>query len=440
MSDVVIRVENLSKEYRLGVLNYGSLSRDLQSYWAKLRGKEDPNTKVNSSTSEQLKYMTEKILALHDVSFDVKQGEIVGIIGPNGAGKSTLLKIISRVTAPTKGTVKIKGRVASLLEVGTGFHPELTGQENVYLNGTILGMSKKEIDAKFDDIVAFAEVENFIDTPVKRYSSGMFVRLAFAVAAHLEPEILIVDEVLAVGDLKFRKKCLGKMKDISESSGRTILFVSHDMPSIRNICTCGMLLDKGKLVYSGSALDTVKEYLRRAEIVSNTALRWVPPEKNYPFADVVKINRFYIIDENGEIPSSRLFNSKRYDVVIEADLIQSDPRLIFIVAYYDESHTILFATDVYDTGELDFSKIKPGKIKLSVPVPVDILGNRVYEIELICALHHTGWVLPPNNESKIKFDFFRDSDMNPYSSDTRLGSLAPVLKWKISNNADGGIN
>ncbi|MCD4844214.1 MAG: ABC transporter ATP-binding protein, partial [Methanosarcinales archaeon] len=216
MSEVVIRVENLYKEYRLGTISHGTLYRDLQSWWANLRGKEDPNSLLSSSYSEKAADNNKHFYALEDISFDVKQGEIVGIIGRNGAGKSTLLKVLSKVTAPTKGSVKIKGRVASLLEVGTGFHSELTGRENIYLNGTILGMNRKEIGAKFEEIVDFAELEEFVDTPVKRYSSGMYVRLAFAVAAYLEPEILLVDEVLAVGDAAFQKKCLGKMGEVAE--------------------------------------------------------------------------------------------------------------------------------------------------------------------------------------------------------------------------------
>jgi len=227
MSNTVIRVENLSKQYRLGTLNHGTLYRDLQSWWARKRGREDPNSRIGTSDHSQSNNDT--FWALKDVSFSVEKGEVVGIIGRNGAGKSTLLKILSRVTAPTTGEVKVKGRIASLLEVGTGFHPELTGRENIYLNGSILGMKKREIDAKFDEIVKFAEIEKFLDTPVKRYSSGMYVRLAFAVAAHLEPEILIIDEVLAVGDAAFQKKCLGKMKDVSTKEGRTVLFVSHNM-------------------------------------------------------------------------------------------------------------------------------------------------------------------------------------------------------------------
>jgi lipopolysaccharide transport system ATP-binding protein len=236
----VISVENVSKRYRLGLIGGGTLSADLERWWARVRGKPDPLLKACPERKRRIgqedhsNRQGEYIWALRDVSFEVQQGEVLGIIGRNGAGKSTLLKILSRVTAPISGQVKVKGRVASLLEVGTGFHPELTGRENIYLNGAILGMKKAEIDRKFDEIVAFAEIEKFMDTPVKRYSSGMYVRLAFAVAAHLEPEILLVDEVLAVGDAAFQKKCLGKMGDVARE-GRTVLFVSHNMGVIREI-------------------------------------------------------------------------------------------------------------------------------------------------------------------------------------------------------------
>lgn len=256
MSDTVISVENLSKDYRLGTISHGTLYRDLQSWTARILGKEDPNSKLTSTGAKQ---PNGHFKALDDVSFDVQQGDVLGIIGRNGAGKSTLLKIISRVTAPTRGEVKIKGRVASLLEVGTGFHPELTGRENVFLNGAILGMSKAEIFRKFDEIVDFAEVEKFIDTPVKRYSSGMYVRLAFAVAAHLEPEILVVDEVLAVGDTQFQKKCLGKMGEVGKE-GRTILFVSHNMEAVSALCTKSLVLHGGQIVYQGNVPAAINAY------------------------------------------------------------------------------------------------------------------------------------------------------------------------------------
>jgi lipopolysaccharide transport system ATP-binding protein len=254
----VISVENLSKTYRLGQIGTGTFSRDLEAWWAKLRGKPNPFLKIGQADHGNRD--GEELWALRDVSFKVEQGEVLGIIGRNGAGKSTLLKILSRVTAPTSGKIKVRGRIASLLEVGTGFHPELTGRENIYLNGAILGMSKQEVTRKFDEIVDFSEVEKFIDTPVKRYSSGMYVRLAFAVAAHLEPEILVVDEVLAVGDAEFQKKCLGKMGDVAKE-GRTVLFVSHNMAAVESLCRRVLLIKAGQIQENGPVSDVIGTYL-----------------------------------------------------------------------------------------------------------------------------------------------------------------------------------
>ena len=258
MSETAIKFEHISKEYRLGAIGGGTLRGDLQSWWAKVRGKEDPNVRlddVGKSAKGNARF-----LALDDVSFDVKKGEALGIIGHNGAGKSTLLKLLSRVTAPSKGTISYNGRIASMLEVGTGFHPELTGRENVYMNGAILGMTKAEISRKFDEIVSFAEMEKFIDTPVKRYSSGMYVKLAFAVAAHLDSEIMVMDEVLAVGDMKFQQKCLGKMGDAANSEGSTGLYVSHNMNTIRQLCSRCVVLNHGKLIYDGDVETAIGIY------------------------------------------------------------------------------------------------------------------------------------------------------------------------------------
>ncbi|MEW6404749.1 MAG: ABC transporter ATP-binding protein [Chloroflexota bacterium] len=256
----VISVENLSKSYRLGQIGTGTFAHDLNVWWAKLRGKPNPLLKIGQADHGNRD--GEEVWALKDVSFKVEQGEVLGIIGKNGAGKSTLLKILSRVTAPTSGEVKVRGRIASLLEVGTGFHPELTGRENVYLNGAILGMTHQEVTRKFDEIVNFAEVEKYIDTPVKRYSSGMYVRLAFAVAAHLDPEILVVDEVLAVGDAEFQKKCLGKMGQVA-GEGRTVLFVSHNMASIATLCSQVLVVDKGEIYFRGDADVGIQRYLAK---------------------------------------------------------------------------------------------------------------------------------------------------------------------------------
>lgn len=260
MSNVAIKVEDLGKLYRLGEIGTGTISHDLNRAWARLRGKEDPFAKIGESNDRTTKGNSDFVWSLKDLNFEVKQGEVLGIIGRNGAGKSTLLKVLSKVTAPTTGRIRVRGRIASLLEVGTGFHPELTGRENIFLNGAILGMTKSEIRSKFDEIVDFSGVERYIDTPVKRYSSGMYVRLAFAVAAFLEPEILIVDEVLAVGDAEFQKKCLGRMKDVSVNDGRTVLFVSHNMAAVKSLCTQGMVMKNGQMLVQTSVEDAIASY------------------------------------------------------------------------------------------------------------------------------------------------------------------------------------
>ena len=267
MSKLAIKAENVTKQYRLGAIGGGTLKGDLQSFMARVRGKEDPNTKIGESS---VYAKNEKFLALNDVSFEVEQGDIVGIIGHNGAGKSTLLKLLSRVTAPTSGTISLNGRIASMLEVGTGFHPELTGRENVYMNGAILGMTKAEITRKFDEIVEFAEMGKFIDTPVKRYSSGMYVKLAFAVAAHLDSEILVMDEVLAVGDMKFQDKCLGKMSDVSKSEGRTVLYVSHNMSTVKRLCKRTMVLERGQKIFEGGVNEGIAIYSKAGEVKKET--------------------------------------------------------------------------------------------------------------------------------------------------------------------------
>ena len=255
--ELALKVDNVKKKYRLGVIGGGTLQGDLQSWWARIRGKEDPNSKIGDDPTAK----NGTFMALKGINFEVKKGERLGIIGGNGAGKSTTLKILSRVTAPTEGTVYINGRISSMLEVGTGFHPELTGRENIYLNGAILGMSKEEVDRKMEDIIEFSECRQFIDTPVKRYSSGMYVKLAFSVAAHLDSEILIMDEVLAVGDMKFQQKCLKKMREVADNEGRTVLYVSHNMNTIRQLCDRCIVLEKGKIIFNGGVEEAIEIYL-----------------------------------------------------------------------------------------------------------------------------------------------------------------------------------
>ena len=289
MEEIAIKIEHVSKEYRLGAIGGGTLQGDLQSWWARVRGKEDPNSKIGSDTTLKI---GQRFLALDDISFQVKKGEAVGIIGHNGAGKSTLLKLLSRVTAPTAGTISYNGRIASMLEVGTGFHPELTGRENVYMNGAILGMTKAEIDKKFDQIVEFAEMEKFIDTPVKRYSSGMYVKLAFSVAAHLDSEIMVMDEVLAVGDMKFQQKCLGRMGDAANSEGRTVLYVSHNMNTIRQLCKRCIVMDHGRIIFDGDTETAISIYMQNnAEMKLSYDCTWKRPYNDLD--DRMKIEKIH---------------------------------------------------------------------------------------------------------------------------------------------------
>jgi lipopolysaccharide transport system ATP-binding protein len=269
MKDIILKAENISKQYRLGQVGTGTLSHDLNRWWHQVRGKENPYLKIGDTNDRSTKGESDYVWALQDINFEVERGEVLGIIGKNGAGKSTLLKILSKVTAPTTGSIKSRGRIASLLEVGTGFNPELTGKENIFLNGAILGMTKKEIASKIDEIIEFSGCERYIDTPVKRYSSGMTVRLAFAVAAFLEPEILVIDEVLAVGDAEFQKKAIGKMQDISREGGRTVLFVSHNMAAVKSLCTRGIVLENGKVAFDGNIEESLSVYQKSSDNLSN---------------------------------------------------------------------------------------------------------------------------------------------------------------------------
>src|SRR6266540_2263126 len=338
MSDTVIQIENLWKEYRLGAISHQTLTRDLQSWWAGVRGKEDPNSQIISGQSQENDQLRKEdcFWALQDVSFEVERGDILGIIGRNGAGKSTLLKILSQVTAPSKGEIRYKGRMASLLEVGTGFHPELTGHENIYLNGAILGMSRAEIRKKIDEIVAFAEVDKFLHTPVKRYSSGMYVRLAFAVAAHLEPEILIVDEVLAVGDAMFQKKCLGKMGDVAKE-GRTVLFVSHNVASINRLCTRAVWLQNGRVMRSGAPTEIIGNYL--AQGTNNS------PQALFDRRSNAKIQyRSVCVRDNKGSVSQYIPDNQEFEIEFEVEAYEATPEIYFgIILQNSEGINVLFA-------------------------------------------------------------------------------------------------
>ena len=297
VKNIILKAENVSKQYRLGLVGTGTLSHDLNRWWCKIWGKENPYLKIGDTNNRATKGISDYVWALQDINFEVKRGEVLGIIGKNGAGKSTLLKILSKVTAPTTGSIKCDGRIASLLEVGTGFNPELTGRENIFLNGAILGMTKKEISSKLDEIIEFSGCERYIDTPTKRYSSGMTVRLAFAVAAFLEPEILVIDEVLAVGDAEFQKKAIGKMQAISREGGRTVLFVSHNMAAVKSLCTRGIVLENGRVVFDGAVDESIDYY---TEIFSKTFL-------NLPLhiEHSNRINDFYFqIEVNDKVVNS----------------------------------------------------------------------------------------------------------------------------------------
>jgi lipopolysaccharide transport system ATP-binding protein len=318
---LVLSIENISKQYRLGQLGTGTISHDLNRFWARVRGKEDPYLKVGDVNDRSKAGASDYVWSLRDINFTVNKGDVVGIIGKNGAGKSTLLKILSQVTTPTTGRVKVKGRIAALLEVGTGFHPELTGRENIFLNGAILGMTKLEIKSKLDEIVDFSGVAKYLDTPVKRYSSGMMVRLGFAVAAYLEPEILIVDEVLAVGDAEFQEKCLGKMKDVS-GQGRTVLFVSHNMASIKALCNRGILLNNGMVQMDDSVSNVLSSYqgMVKFESVVYPARDLKPVYKVNAW-----INKLWLEDKKGElnnvfITGSELLINAEYDSAFNSDI------------------------------------------------------------------------------------------------------------------------
>jgi len=301
MSNIILKIENLSKQYRLGLVGTGTMGDDLKRWWYNVRGKEDPFLKIGDVNNRATKGTSNYVWALKDINFEVQQGEVLGIIGKNGAGKSTLLKILSKITSPTTGSIKSKGRVASLLEVGTGFHGEMTGRENIFLNGAILGMTKKEITDKLDEIIEFSGCERYIDTPVKRYSSGMTVRLAFAVAAFLEPDILIIDEVLAVGDAEFQKKAIGKMQEISAGGGRTVLFVSHNMAAVKSLCTRGIVLENGGIVFDGETDEAVNYYLNSNFDKSEAILLYRQDRKGLGKFKIEKIKKINKLGQESEV-------------------------------------------------------------------------------------------------------------------------------------------
>lgn len=380
MNKIVISTEHLGKRYELGIIGATSLQRDLNRWWARKRGKQDPYLKIGQ---EFLKKQTgEFIWALDDVNLEVKQGEALGIIGHNGAGKSTLLKILSQVTAPTTGKVKVKGRIGSLLEVGTGFHPELTGRENVFLNGAILGMTRAEVERKFDEIVDFSGVEKYIDTPVKRYSSGMYVRLGFAVAAHLDPEILIVDEVLAVGDAEFQKRCLGKMDDVAHE-GRTVVFVSHNLVSIRKLCNKAILLVGGKLISSGEPNKLIRQYLISQGIEEEKYLR--ETKKSFPvnLSLSMQIDAVRLLDKNGDVISGGWEISTSQEIFVEIEYTIRKPinsAYILCSVKDEQEQKVLFT---YDGDTKQFANRRKGHYQAKFRIQENLFNRGRYKFEFV---------------------------------------------------------
>ena len=377
---IILKAENISKQYRLGLIGTGTISHDLNRWWHRVRGKEDPFLKVGESNDRSTKGDSNYVWALKDINFEVQKGEVLGIIGKNGAGKSTVLKILSRVTTPTTGEIKTKGRIASLLEVGTGFHPELTGRENIYLNGAILGMSKAEIKTKEDEIIDFSGCSRYVDTPVKRYSSGMRVRLAFAVAAFLEPDILVIDEVLAVGDAEFQKKAIGKMQDISRGDGRTVLFVSHNMAAVKNLCTRTIVLEHGKTVFSGNTNEAVEFYLNpdKKQASISVAERLDRKGKGgFRFTDIVILN-------NANEAQVNILSGELYTIKINYKTISEVNNVSVRVRFMDTKGSIRFLCNNYFTD----SKMLTLKINndgvAECLIPKFPLPNGAYTLQLTC--------------------------------------------------------
>ena len=405
----IIEVQNLSKQYKIGQKQKYLSLRDSVTDFFKNKGR-------NTEGSD--------FWALNDVSFDVQAGESIGIIGRNGAGKSTLLKILSRITPPTKGKVILRGRIASLLEVGTGFHPELTGRENVYFNASILGLRKAEVNKKFDEIVAFSGVEQFIDTPLKHYSSGMQLRLAFAVAAHLEPEILVIDEVLAVGDAEFQKKCLGKMDEVSKS-GRTIILVSHQMNVVQSLCPRCILLQEGRISRVGETKDVIRHYLSNNSF--NNFWELSKNKNNYksPYFTPIKLA---IVDDNLNIINTPLLRSESIKVLIEGNIETLDSALTVGFALYSESGELLFWSYHTDNEQNLCPKINKGFNQLLFTIPPFLLNESSYRIELISSLYFRQWINQPGqNVPFLIFEINGCISNSPLWIQKRPGLIAPIL-------------
>ena len=430
MSNIILKAENISKQYRLGLVGTGSLKHDLNRFWHRIRGKQDPYLKVGSVNDRSAVASEDYVWALRDISFEVEQGEVLGIIGKNGAGKSTLLKLLSRVTSPTTGIIKSRGRIASLLEVGTGFHPELTGRENIYLNGAILGMTKAEITSKIDEIVDFSGCEMYIDTPTKRYSSGMTVRLAFAVAAHLEPDILVVDEVLAVGDAEFQKKAIGKMQEISSGNGRTVLFVSHNMASVKQLCTRGIVLDNGLVSYSGNIDDCVNYYLADVDKYSKAEGKVQWETSDAPGSSDFKILAVSTTNDKGDVKKSFLDKQAIY-IQIETELLTPLRNMRLNMSLIGQDEVVVFTTSSHLLEEVEKA---PGVYNYELVIPPYLLNHGSYSVKLQAGIPGQREIL--ESTKVLRFDVEKISDSGTTYNAVLKGVVAPKIGWKIFQEKD----
>lgn len=420
MSKTVIQVEKLSKLYKLGEIGTGTISHDLKRWWATTRGKEDPYAKIGSVNDRTKKSESDYVWALEDVNFKVNAGEVLGIVGRNGAGKSTLLKLLSKVTSPTRGKIKINGRIASLLEVGTGFHPELTGRENIFLNGAILGMTKAEIKSKFDEIVDFSGVEKYVDTPVKRFSSGMYVRLAFAVSAFLEPEILVIDEVLAVGDVEFQRKCLGRMKDVSENDGRTVLFVSHNMGSVLQLCSRCIMMENGKLKLDGKPSDIVDEYFKSNASISS----FIGEEDSYKSMFFTKLET---VDKDGMHSNTFSHSSQiRLRISIGINKVESTHNIGIILLTRDKRKVFTLNKSIPEL----LGNIVKGKYTFDFIIPANLIAPSDYSF--IVALNtKTGLVTYDWIEDVCPIRVYDDGTDYAFAEGIDYGCIILKEQWEV---------
>jgi len=423
-----IEFNNISKQYRLGLVSTRTLSHDLNRWWkTNILRQEDPYLKIGETNDRAHRGESDYVWALKDINFKVEQGEVLGIIGKNGAGKSTLLKILSKVTAPTTGTIKARGRIGSLLEVGTGFHPEMTGRENIYMNGAIMGMTKAEITRKFDEIVDFSGCERYIDTPVKRYSSGMMVRLGFAIAAHLEPEILVVDEVLAVGDAEFQKKAIGKMQDVSKGDGRTVLFVSHNMAAVNDLCTKTLLLSDGKINAIGKTSEIIDLYL--GENFKLESYREWDTIENAPGNSQIKIRKLYTINsENQQINYSLV--SQEMGIYIEYEVLEDIPYFTHSINVFTTSGIHIFTS--HDSNPYEKNRIiNKGLYSTVVWIPANLLQDGDYLVNVACMRYNPFDILfHEENILKIRYIDSSNNSARPEEYNLVLpGLIRPKLNW-----------